>query len=167
MRYLLIPAFICIGPTSFSQTNFATQVEAIFRDTINSFKTFQGKFNENPKIGWPYHSAKSDIEGTDDNRVELFGENGYYSARVLNPNKSDSVLTDRLLHIWLEKLKNVVGTKFSFEVATHPPGFKAYYMKRYKFSYGNLSLFISHQRPDPQDRTDNEVRINFEYKPNR
>jgi hypothetical protein len=165
MKFLLIPAFVSIGLTSFSQSNFASQVEAILKDTINRFNSFQGKFNENPKMGWPYHSAKFDIEGTDDNRVELLGENGYYSARVLNPNKSDSVLTDKLLHVWLEKLTKVLGNKFSLETATHPPGFKAYYMKRYKFSYAHLSILISHERPDPKDRTNNEVRINFEYKP--
>ena len=139
-------------------------MEAIIKDTVNRFKTFEGKLNENPKMGWPYHSSKSDIEGTYDNRVNLFSIRSFYSARVVNPNKGDSILTDKLLNVWLEKLTNVLGKGFSFDTATHPAGFKAYYMRRYKFSHGNLSVFVSHERPDPRDRTNNEVQIFFEYK---
>ena len=115
MRFLLTTGFICFCLAIFSQNNFGNQVEAVLKDTVNGFQTFQGKFIENPKMGWPYHSSRSDIEGTDDNRVGLFGGRSYYSARVINPNSNDSILTDKLLYVWIEKLNDVLGSNFIFK----------------------------------------------------
>ena len=161
---------ICFGSVSLfvvAQDNFSKQIRAIVNDTSNKFKNVRGHYNPEPKIdfGIPYYSPKSDIDGTEINKIFYIEYNSYYHARVINSNSKDSVLTDSLLDVWIKKITSILGDNFTFGKASHPPGLKAFYIKRYKFSHGHLSIFLSFYRPYPDDRTNNVIRIDFEYKP--